>query len=83
MREAFGGEQHGIAAVAGGLRCGGLGGGLAVSAWPIKDRAALSIAAARRRTTGSRTRRWRMARSTGPGRLVLARLSVNDTPASG
>ena len=46
------------------------------SAWIISCRAALSIAAARNRITGSDTRRALMASSTGPGLPVAARLCV-------
>ncbi len=51
------------------------------SAWIISCRAALSIAAARSRITGSDTRRSLMACSTGPGLPADARLCVNGISA--
>lgn len=53
------------------------------SAWIISCRAALSIAAARNRITGSDTRRALMASSTGPGLPVAARLRVKGVSESG
>ena len=77
--EAFGGEQHGTGAPV--LR------GAGVVCWRCRSRSGTGPRYRSRRrgsrTTGSRTRRWRTARSTGPGRPVLARLSVNDTPPAG